>query len=175
MVNLWPRPIQKPHPPVWVPGSGSLSTWDFAAKHDHCYCFLSYFGNNLGKKVMDGFWEFVDTTGLDANPHRAGFLQLVAVGDTDAQAEQEYAEHIKYFYAKCLHIPPNTSRRRATRTSGAWSTASARAPRPAPRDAGALKDMTSRTSSTTSSSSAGARRRCATSCRAPSRSSASAT
>ncbi|HEY7294252.1 MAG TPA: LLM class flavin-dependent oxidoreductase, partial [Dehalococcoidia bacterium] len=48
MVNLWPRPIQKPYPPVWVPGSGSLSTWDFAAKHDHCYCFLSYFGNNLG-------------------------------------------------------------------------------------------------------------------------------
>ena len=60
MVNLWPRPIQKPHPPVWVPGSGSLSTWDFTAKHDHCYCFLSYFGNNLGKRVMDGFWEFVD-------------------------------------------------------------------------------------------------------------------
>ena len=92
---------------MWVPGSGSLSTWDFAAKHDHCYCFLSYFGNNLGKTVMDGFWEFVDTSGLDANPYRAGFLQLVAVGETDAQAEKEYAEHIKYFYDKCLHIPPN--------------------------------------------------------------------
>ena len=25
-VNLWPRPIQQPHPPVWVPGSGSIST-----------------------------------------------------------------------------------------------------------------------------------------------------
>ena len=24
MVNIWPRPIQKPHPPVWVPGTGSL-------------------------------------------------------------------------------------------------------------------------------------------------------
>src|SRR5213076_349849 len=40
MVNLWPRPIQQPHPPVWVPGSGSLSTWDFTAKHNHCYCYL---------------------------------------------------------------------------------------------------------------------------------------
>ncbi len=106
MVNLWPRPVQTPHPPVWVPGTGSLSTWDFSAKHDHCYCFLSYFGNQLGKRVMDGFWEFVDKSNLDPNPHRAGFLQLVAVGDTDAQAEKEYAEHIKYFYAKCLHIPP---------------------------------------------------------------------
>ncbi|HEY2105202.1 MAG TPA: LLM class flavin-dependent oxidoreductase [Candidatus Binataceae bacterium] len=106
MVNLWPRPIQSPHPPVWVPGSGSLSTWDFSAKHDHCYCFLSYYGNNTGKKIMDGFWEFVSKTGLEANPYRAGFLQLVAVSETDAKAEQEYFPHIRYFYDKCLHIAP---------------------------------------------------------------------
>ncbi|MGD9892046.1 MAG: LLM class flavin-dependent oxidoreductase [Dehalococcoidia bacterium] len=106
MVNLWPRPIQQPYPPVWVPGSGSLSTWDFAAKNNHCYCFLSYFGNNLGKRVMDGFWQFVDTTELDANPYRAGFLQLVAVSETDARAEEEYYPHIRYFYDKCLHIAP---------------------------------------------------------------------
>src|ERR671923_218202 len=51
-------------------------------EHDHCYCFLSYFGNQLGKKVMDGFWEFVDKENHEPNPYRAGFLQLVAVGET---------------------------------------------------------------------------------------------
>ena len=91
MVNLWPRPIQSPYPPVWVPGSGSLSTWDFSAKHDHCYCFLSYYGNNTGKRIMDGFWEFVQRSGLEPNPYRAGFLQLVAVSETDAKAEEEYS------------------------------------------------------------------------------------
>ena len=25
MVNLWPRPIQQPHPPIWIPGSGISS------------------------------------------------------------------------------------------------------------------------------------------------------
>ena len=104
MVNLWPRPIQQPHPPVWVPGAGSLSTWDFAAKHDHCYCFLSYYGNKLGKRVMDGFWEFVAKSNLDPNPYRAGFLQLVVVAETDAQAEKDYYKHIRYFYDKSLHI-----------------------------------------------------------------------
>ncbi len=104
MVNLWPRPIQQPHPPVWVPGAGSLSTWDFSAKHDHCYCFLSYYGNNLGKRVMDGFWEFCDKAGVDHNPYRAGFLQLVVVSETDAKAEEEYYPHIRYFYDKSLHI-----------------------------------------------------------------------
>ncbi len=106
MVNIWPRPIQKPYPPVWVPGSGSLSTWDFAAKHGHCYCFLSYFGNKLGQRVMDGFWEFVDKGNHDANPYRAGFLQLVAVSETDAQAERDYYKHVRYFYDKCLHVAP---------------------------------------------------------------------
>ena len=105
MVNLWPRPIQQPYPPVWVPGGGSLSTWDFATKHDHCYCFLSYWGNALGKRVMDGFWEFVEARGLEPNPYRTGFLQLVAVSETDARAEKDYARHIKYFYNKSLRIP----------------------------------------------------------------------
>jgi len=106
MVNLWPRPVQQPHPPVWVPGSGSLSTWDFAVQHDHCYCFLSYFGSKLAKGVMDGFWEFVGKSERDSNPYRAGFLQLLVVSETDARAEEEYYPHIRYFYDKCLHIAP---------------------------------------------------------------------
>jgi alkanesulfonate monooxygenase SsuD/methylene tetrahydromethanopterin reductase-like flavin-dependent oxidoreductase (luciferase family) len=104
-VNLWPRPVQKPHPPVWIPGLGSLSTWEFTAKHDHCYCYLSYFGAKAAEETMKGFWSFVGQAGLKENPYRAGFLQLVAVSETDAQAEKDYAEHIRYFYQKSLHIP----------------------------------------------------------------------
>ncbi len=81
-------------------------TWDFSAKHNHCYCFLSYWGNNFGKRVMDGFWDFVAKGNHDPNPYRAGFLQLVAVSETDAQAEKDYYKHIRYFYDKCLHILP---------------------------------------------------------------------
>jgi alkanesulfonate monooxygenase SsuD/methylene tetrahydromethanopterin reductase-like flavin-dependent oxidoreductase (luciferase family) len=54
---------------------------------------------------MDGFWEFAAEK-RDTNPYRAGFLQLVAVSETDAQAEKDYAEHIRYFYDKSLHIAP---------------------------------------------------------------------
>ena len=55
---------------------------------------------------MDGFWEFVAGSGRDQNPYRAGFLQLVVVSETDAKAEEEYYQHIRYFYDKCLHIAP---------------------------------------------------------------------
>jgi hypothetical protein len=31
-VNVWPRPIQQPHPPIWIPGSGSMETIRFVAE-----------------------------------------------------------------------------------------------------------------------------------------------
>ncbi len=67
-VNLWPRPIQEPHPPVWVPGSGSISTFDFAAEKNVCYCFLSYSGARAAKSMMDGYWQVVEGKGLEKNP-----------------------------------------------------------------------------------------------------------
>jgi alkanesulfonate monooxygenase SsuD/methylene tetrahydromethanopterin reductase-like flavin-dependent oxidoreductase (luciferase family) len=30
-VNIWPRPVQRPHPPVWIPGGGSVETWRWCA------------------------------------------------------------------------------------------------------------------------------------------------
>ena len=105
-VNIWPRPLQQPHPPVWIPGSGSLETWDWVLERDHVYCYLSYYGYKRGKRVLDGFWERVSQLGRDDNPYRAGFLQLVCVSETDALAEQEYLPHVKYFYNKMLRIYP---------------------------------------------------------------------
>src|SRR2546422_5441042 len=104
-VNLWPRPIQQPHPPVGIPGSGSISTFDFAVEHDVCYCFLSYSGARSAKTMMDGYWRVVADKGRDLNPYRAGFLQLVVVAENDARAEEKYARHVEYFYHKCLHVP----------------------------------------------------------------------
>src|SRR5213083_3041900 len=33
-VNIWPRPIQQPHPPVWIPGGGSVETYEWCAEND---------------------------------------------------------------------------------------------------------------------------------------------
>ena len=105
-VNLWPRPIQQPHPPIWVPGSGSMSTFHYTAQRDYCYCFLSYFGYKNASRTVKGYWDACEQAGRDRNPYRLGFLQLVGVAETDEQAERDYAKHVEYFYHKLLHIPP---------------------------------------------------------------------
>ena len=105
-VNPWPQPLQKPHPPVWLAGGGSVETYEMAVNFDYTYNFLSFFGYQFAKKVMDTFWETADRLGADRNPYRAGFAQQICVAETDEQAEELYAEHVMYFFKKCLHVPP---------------------------------------------------------------------
>src|SRR6185312_13502140 len=105
-VNLWPKPLQQPRPPVWVPGGGSIETWDFCAEYGHQYSFLSYFGYIAGKKVADGYWNVMAKRNKPLNPYSMGFAQVVAVAETDEQAERDYAPHMDYFYNRCLHVYP---------------------------------------------------------------------
>ena len=105
-VNLWPRPVQSPHPPLLVPGGHSSSTWDMCHERDWAYAFLSYFGARAAEAAMDGFWEHAEGYGRDRNPYRASFLQLVGVAESDERAEVEYGPHLEYFYKRLLHFPP---------------------------------------------------------------------
>jgi alkanesulfonate monooxygenase SsuD/methylene tetrahydromethanopterin reductase-like flavin-dependent oxidoreductase (luciferase family) len=104
VVNLWPRPIQQPHPPIWIPGSGSSTTVEFVIDRDACFCHLSYFGARNAHALGDYYWDTVAKKGRDANPYRLGFLQLVGVSETDAAAE-EYARHVEYFFHNLLYTP----------------------------------------------------------------------
>jgi alkanesulfonate monooxygenase SsuD/methylene tetrahydromethanopterin reductase-like flavin-dependent oxidoreductase (luciferase family) len=105
-VNIWPRPLQKPHPPIWIPGGGSIETWGWCLDKGYLYAYLSYSGFKRGKTVMDGFWRKADELGKPRNPYQAGFLQLVAVGASESEVEERYGPHGEYFYNKMLHVYP---------------------------------------------------------------------
>ena len=102
-VNIWPRPVQRPHPPVWIPGGGSIETWQWCARMDYVYAYLSYFGYKDGRATMDGFWAEMARLGKDRNPYRAGFLQFVGVAETREKAMELYREPAEYFYGRCLY------------------------------------------------------------------------
>jgi len=105
-VNIWPRPVQRPHPPVWIPGGGSVETWQWCAKMDYVYAYLSYFGFKDGRATMHGFWEEMKQLGKDMNPYRAGFLQFVGVAESREQAMELYRAPAEYFYGRCLRVDP---------------------------------------------------------------------
>jgi alkanesulfonate monooxygenase SsuD/methylene tetrahydromethanopterin reductase-like flavin-dependent oxidoreductase (luciferase family) len=103
-VNIWPRPVQRPHPPIWIPGGGSVETWRWCAEMDYVYCYLSYYGYKAGRATMDGFWEEMKRLGKEPNPYHAGFLQFVGVGESRQHAYDLYGEAAEYFYGRCLHV-----------------------------------------------------------------------
>lgn len=105
-VNVWPRPIQRPHPPIWIPGGGSVETWQWCAEMDYLYAYLSYFGYKAGMQTMHGFWNAMAELGKDRNPYRAGFLQFVGVAESREEAMKLYKEPAEYFYGRCLHVDP---------------------------------------------------------------------
>jgi alkanesulfonate monooxygenase SsuD/methylene tetrahydromethanopterin reductase-like flavin-dependent oxidoreductase (luciferase family) len=109
-VNVWPRPIQQPHPPIWIPGTGSAGTLRDILKNDYAFVYLSWDGPKLtGREVFDRYWELADEMGRDRNPYRLAFLQVVAVSETDERAEKEYAQHLQAHYRSGLGAIPGSA------------------------------------------------------------------
>jgi alkanesulfonate monooxygenase SsuD/methylene tetrahydromethanopterin reductase-like flavin-dependent oxidoreductase (luciferase family) len=103
-VNVWPKPIQK-RPPIWVPGSGSVETWDLVIEESYCYGHLSFSGLYSAKPMVDAYWEYCAKKGGDMNPHRMAFTQLICCANTDKEAEEKYYEAVKFFYQSNMIDP----------------------------------------------------------------------
>jgi alkanesulfonate monooxygenase SsuD/methylene tetrahydromethanopterin reductase-like flavin-dependent oxidoreductase (luciferase family) len=106
-VNLWPKPLQQPHPPIHIPGGGSVETFDFCIDNTYCYSYLSFSGYLRAHALMSAYWKRVEERQTpDLSPYRAGFAQTCFVAETDAEAERLYSKHAHYFYNRCLHVFP---------------------------------------------------------------------
>jgi alkanesulfonate monooxygenase SsuD/methylene tetrahydromethanopterin reductase-like flavin-dependent oxidoreductase (luciferase family) len=101
-VNPWPRPIQQPHPTVWIPGAGSKETIDLVAERRFGYMGIPYFHLDFFKKNFDMFREACQRNGYEADPEQLGWLCPIYVAESDEQAWAEYEEHLWYFVRKLL-------------------------------------------------------------------------
>jgi alkanesulfonate monooxygenase SsuD/methylene tetrahydromethanopterin reductase-like flavin-dependent oxidoreductase (luciferase family) len=101
-VNTWPRPVQKPHPPVWIPGAGSLETMEFVAKRRYAYMGIPYFHIDVFKKTYGLFKQACEREGYQAHPEQMGLLMPVYVAETDDQARAEFEEHFWYFKRRLI-------------------------------------------------------------------------
>ena len=123
-VNPWPRPIQQPHPPIWIPGIGSLETMELVARRRWAYMGIPYFHMRVFERNFDLFRAACQKEGYEPDPEQMGWLVPIFVGETDAQARAAFEEHVWYFVRKLLPgidaSPPGyTSPRSAVKILGA--------------------------------------------------------
>ena len=101
-VNPWPLPTQKPHPPVWIPGSRSRDTLVEIAKRGYCYFLSSRSHGKETARSQQLFAQILREHGDSYQPARMGILMSAYVAETDAQAQAEAKEGVWYFLKNCL-------------------------------------------------------------------------
>ena len=105
-VNLWPRPFQNPHPPIWVPSQGSKETIDWAALPDHRYTYLQTFSPAaVVEKYLQSYRDTAQSYGYEAADSQLGWAVPVYVSDTDDQARKEAKVHFELFRNRLLKMP----------------------------------------------------------------------
>ena len=87
VVNPWSLPLQKPHPPIMVPGTASPETVQWAAKHAYPYIVL---GSSLEqtKELIEIYRETAEETGYEMKREHIGYLIRVFVADTEEKAQK---------------------------------------------------------------------------------------
>ena len=85
MVNIWPRPFQQPHPPVWVASLSPFGAADVAKRGHVVATFLTGYAQT--PKVFEGYRQGWQKAGRPGVPglDRLAYSGLFYTGDTDAE------------------------------------------------------------------------------------------
>jgi alkanesulfonate monooxygenase SsuD/methylene tetrahydromethanopterin reductase-like flavin-dependent oxidoreductase (luciferase family) len=104
-VNIWPRPIQQP-PPIWLPGTASLETIDFAAAHK--YPYMTVFMTMEQRKMAYNLYRRIaeEKYGYEAQPEQLAFCVPVLVAETDEIAMRDGEKYIMWLFNKGLKVRP---------------------------------------------------------------------
>lgn len=105
-VNVWPRPIQKPHPPIMVPSQGSADTLRWGAEHRYPLA-CTFVPMDRLKQFYDAYRQYAsEDYGYEAGPEQFGFTSIVYVHpDGEEAAWRELQPHIDYFRERCFTLP----------------------------------------------------------------------
>jgi alkanesulfonate monooxygenase SsuD/methylene tetrahydromethanopterin reductase-like flavin-dependent oxidoreductase (luciferase family) len=96
-VAIWPRPVQQPHPPVWVPVSGSKETIEWAARHDVPITPGLVPTRGLREDIIRHYATCLARHGRRLTPEHLIIQASAYVADSKAQAVREAGPYTLYF------------------------------------------------------------------------------
>ncbi len=101
-VNIWPRPYQQPHPPVWITTMSLNQIQKVADRNYVAACFLT--GYDQTKRIFDTYRARRQELGAPMSDDRLAYAALLYVDDTD---EAGYAGARKLmWYLTANKVPP---------------------------------------------------------------------
>jgi alkanesulfonate monooxygenase SsuD/methylene tetrahydromethanopterin reductase-like flavin-dependent oxidoreductase (luciferase family) len=100
-VNIWPRCLQEPHPPIYIPGVGSTETMKFCAQRGYTYMSV-YSPMRMIKRWFDGYRAACEEEGYEPEPERIGYAAPIYVAETHEAARAEARQHLEWLFHKGL-------------------------------------------------------------------------
>ena len=108
-VNIWPRPYQQPHPPIWCTSNGSAETAAFAADARRKYVYTQAFtSDRANDKYYSMFHELAAKNGWTPTPDKVAWAGPCYIAETDEIALREAKAHIEAFFNVFLPKPLET-------------------------------------------------------------------
>ncbi|MGD9960814.1 LLM class flavin-dependent oxidoreductase [Nocardioides sp.] len=93
-VNPWMRPLQSPHPPIWIPGVYSKNTVEWAARHRYPYFMLST-ALEATRQSFEFYSSVAEDEGFEAGPEHRGYLFKVHVDETEELAYETGRKYLE--------------------------------------------------------------------------------
>jgi alkanesulfonate monooxygenase SsuD/methylene tetrahydromethanopterin reductase-like flavin-dependent oxidoreductase (luciferase family) len=104
-VNLWPRPYQSPHPPVWIPSQGSSETVVWAADPQRKYPFLVTFSpTELVVRYLTAYRDQARKFGYEPSDGQFGWACPVYVAESDERAQEEAGRAVETLFNNFLRM-----------------------------------------------------------------------
>ncbi|MFC3173707.1 LLM class flavin-dependent oxidoreductase [Novosphingobium bradum] len=108
-INLWPRGVQQPHPPIWMSANSNGSATLIARRG---YRMFGFIGGFPSKPVYDTYRRvYAETFGHAPQVDRLAYLGMVAIGKTRAEAAERTAQMKAYLASvrrmNAAHVAPS--------------------------------------------------------------------
>ena len=104
-LNPWVRPMQQPHPPCYIVGTGSPETIELAAELGFGYSAV-FVTKKRAKELNDKLRERSAAFGHHMRPEQFPLGVMTYVAETQEKAEQEFIGHMKFFFEDALRTTP---------------------------------------------------------------------
>lgn len=104
-LNVWPKPLQKPHPRLYIMGSGNPATVELAAELDMGYS-VTFVPIPAQLAAFDHYRETSLAHGRTAKPDDLILGVFAYVADTDEEANAEGREHILWYFNYNMRTTP---------------------------------------------------------------------
>jgi len=99
-INIWPRPYQQPHPPVWMTCFSPATVNEVA---DHGYVVAATLSAVLAKAIFDQYRKRYADLGRPApSIDRFSYMAQVAVGNTEEEGLARLSQVRRYAWASSL-------------------------------------------------------------------------